>query len=70
MSVFGNIMSSIFSHPKAQTAPAAPQQPSNAAGSVGKTAAQAPAGPAAAGASGNVAAGASRRHCGADCMGA
>jgi hypothetical protein len=47
MSIFGNIMSSIFSHPKAQAAPAAPQQPSNTAGSVGQTA-----GPAAAGASG------------------
>ena len=47
MSIFGNIMSSIFSHPKAQTAPAAPQQPSNAAGIVGKTD-----GTAAAGASG------------------
>ena len=47
MSIFGNIMSSIFSHPKAQAAPAAPQQPSNTAGSVGQTV-----GPAAAGASG------------------
>ena len=51
MSVFGNIMSSIFSHPKAQTAPAAPQQPSSTAASSDKTSAQAPAGPVAAGTS-------------------
>jgi hypothetical protein len=51
MSVFGNIMSSIFSHPKAQAAPAAPQQPSSTAASSDKTSGPAPAGPAPAGTS-------------------
>ena len=48
MSVFGNIMSSIFSHPKAQTAPAAH---SSTAASSDKTSGPAPAGPAVAGTS-------------------
>jgi hypothetical protein len=51
MSVFGNIMSSIFSHGKAQTPPAVPPQPSGTAAS-GKTSGSAPAGPAAAGTNG------------------
>jgi hypothetical protein len=42
MSIFGNIMSSIFSHSKAQTAPAAPQQPSSAAATSDKTSGPAP----------------------------
>ena len=51
MSVFGNIMSSIFSHPKAQPAPEAPQQPLGTAATSEKTSGPAPAGPVAAGTS-------------------
>jgi hypothetical protein len=47
MSIFGNIMSSIFSHAKAQTAPVAPQQAGG-----GSTSGPTPSGPAAAGTSG------------------
>ena len=52
MSIFGNIMSKVFSHAKAQVAPAAPQQPSSTASSGGKTSGPAPASPAATGTSG------------------
>ena len=43
MSVFGNIMSKIFGHAKAQAAPGAPQQPSTTTSSSGKTSGPAPA---------------------------
>ena len=51
MSVFGNIMSKVFGHAKAQAGPAAPQQPASTA-SGGKTSGAAPASPAATGTSG------------------
>jgi len=37
MSVFGNIVSKIFGHANAQTAPGAPQQPTSSGSSPGKT---------------------------------
>jgi hypothetical protein len=49
MSIFGNIMSKVFGHAKAQAAPAAPQQPSSTAVSGGGTSGPAPSGPATAG---------------------
>jgi hypothetical protein len=52
MSVFGNIMSKVFGHAKAQAAPAAPKQPSSTASAGGKTSGGAPASPAAIGTSG------------------
>jgi hypothetical protein len=51
MSIFGNIMSKVFGHAKAQAAPAAPQQPSSTAVSGGGTSGPAPSGPATAGTS-------------------
>jgi hypothetical protein len=45
MSIFGNIMSKIFSHAKAHAAPTPPQQPSSTPGSGGETSGPAPAGP-------------------------